>query len=170
MKRLLRFLVAFVIVFGILSGMMFLFFPEMFYGYFYRGSRIKGGITLTIDGEKVPVSDCELKCLYSMTYPQNVKISGNDIGIKADEAGLYSFTAVKDGTELRFYFDKETAGECIRFDMDFDIDTAGRVIHYTGKYRNVSDGLLKAEDVAVFGDYSLEYEHHSIGVYMNRKE
>ena len=170
MKRVLRSLAAFVIVFGLLGILLCLLLPEVFYKHLYMGSRIKGNVTVAFDGEKVPVEECELKCLYSMTYPQNVKISGNDIGIKADEAGLYSFTAVKDGTELRFYFDKETAGECIRFDMDFDIDTAGRVIHYTGKYRNVSDGLLKAEDVAVFGDYSLEYEHHSIGVYMNRKE
>ena len=164
MKRVLRSLAAFVIVFGLLGTLLCLLLPEVFYKHLYMGSRIKGNVTVAFDGEKVPVEEC----LLGMLYPQNVRINGDTIKVKAHEGGIYSFTALNDGTELRFYIDKPDGRECVSFDMDFDVDTAAGVIHYTGKYRYFSDGLLRAEDVPVFGDYSLDYEHHSIGVYVNK--
>ena len=167
MKKTIRFLAAFIIVFGILGAVICLFIPEFYYQHVYMGSRIKGNVTFSVDGVEVPINECGLSCMHSMIEPQDISINGSRLKVKADDYGLYSFTAVSGGTELRFYIDKRSEWECVSFDMDFDIDTAERVIQYTGKYRNFSDGLLKAEDVPVYGDYSLDYEHHSVGVYVN---
>ena len=169
MKKFLRFLAAFVIVFGLFGGLLFLSVPNMFYGKLYIGNRIKGNVTITVDGTKAVLSECSPECLHAGELI-DFNTDGSRLKLRGNEEGLYAFSAVCNGADLRFYIDKPTVEACVSFDMDFDIDTSKRVIHYAGKYRYFSDGILKAEDVPVYGDYSLDYEHHSIGVYVNRTQ
>ena len=168
LKKALSTAIAFLLVFSLCAGIIFLFMPEAFYSRFYFGSRIIGNISVNIDGREVPVSDCGLRCLLNVSEEQEIGISGNKLKVKADGVGQYGFTAENSGTELKFYIDKLSVNDCISFDMDFDIDTKQRVIHYSGSYKNFSDGLLKAGNVPVSGDYPLDYEHHSIGIYVNK--
>ena len=166
MKKLLRFLAAFVLVFGVLGVLIFLFVPNMFYGKMYMGNRIKGNVTITVDGTKAVLSECAPECLHAGELI-DFESEGGKLKVRGNEEGLYAFSALCNGADLRFYIDKPTAEDCVSFDVDFNIDTSKQVIHYAGKYRYFSEGLLKADDVPVYGDYSLEYEHHSIGVYVN---
>ncbi|MBO5572573.1 MAG: hypothetical protein J5926_07665 [Ruminococcus sp.] len=167
MKRVLRFILAFVIVIGLFSGMMFLFFPEALYQTFYHGDRIKADVDITVDGHEVSLSDCDISCFLNVSDEQEMAVSGNRMKLKGNDSGTYNWIAQCNGTELRFYVEKPDDKDCITFDMDFDIDTEKRTIAYNGWIMHPSDGLLKREKAPVSGVYDLDYEHHSIGVYIH---
>ena len=167
MKRALRSILAFVIVFAVFTGLIFLFFPEVLYQRFYFGSRIKAAVSISVDGTEVPLSDCDISCFLNVSQPQDMKFSGRNMTLRGDNAGTYNWTVLTDDTELRFYIDKSDSKSCISFDMDFGIDTKERTITYNGWIMQTSDGILKRKKVPVSGVYSLDYEHHSIGVFIH---
>ena len=77
LKKALSTAIAFLLVFSLCAGVIFLFMPEAFYSRFYFGSRIIGNISVNIDGREVPVSDCGLRCLLNVSEEQEIGISGN---------------------------------------------------------------------------------------------
>lgn len=167
MKRALSNILAFIIVFAMFSGLIFLFMPEVFYQRFYFGNRIKAAVTLSIDGKEVPLSECDVQCFLNVSGRQDIRVSGREIKLRGDDTGTYNWIVLNNGTELRFYIEKPENKDCISLDMNFDIDTNAHTINYKGWIMNTSDGILKRKKVPVSGVYSLDYEHHSIGVFIS---
>ena len=167
MKRTFNRILAFVIVFALFAGLIFLFMPEVYYQSFYPGSRIKACVDVTKDGREVSLSDCDVSCFLNVSEEQDITFSGRKMKLRGEGTGTYNWSVTNSGTELRFYIEKPDEKECTSFDMDFDINTKARTITYNGWIMHPSDGLLKRKKTPVTGVYSLDYEHHSIGVFID---
>lgn len=166
MAKALRKLLVFVIVFAVFAGITYIFMPEGYYQHFYFGDRIKASVTVTIDGKEVPLSDSDPSCYLNVSAYQEMTVSGRDMKLKGGEAGTYNWIVPFGDTELRFYIEHPDEKECTAFDMSFDIDTKAQTISYSGWIIHPSDGVRRKK-VPVSGVYDLDYEHHSMGVYIH---
>lgn len=138
------------------------FMPSFFYGYVYPFSRIKGSITLTIDGRDVPLSDCEITCTHS-DKKEKVHVNGDRIKSRAGKYGGYNYNIKHGDTEVRFYVYQYNCWNCADFDATFNVLTSKDTVTCTGSctYLN-KDGSESTSEID--STLTLDYEQSQWGI------
>ena len=131
MKKFLKAISVLAVIVIALACSTYFFLPSVFYGYIYPFSRIKGNITLNIDGSDIPLSDCEITCEHSQE-PQKVRVNGSKIKTRAGEYGKYNYTINHKDTEIRFYVYQYNCWNCADFDVTFNVLTSKNAVTCTG--------------------------------------
>ena len=135
--------------------------PSLFFGYIYPFDRIKGTVSLTIDGKDIPLSDCEVTCTHR-DQEEKLHVSGSKIKNRAGEYGRYIYTVKHGSTEFSFYIYQANCWNCEDFDISFSIDTASRTITCKGwcrglyengfkEHKRSIDRTLSSDDISPFG-------------------
>jgi hypothetical protein len=118
--------------------------PAAFFGYIYPFSRIKGNVSVTFDGKKVPLSDCKVTCFHQQKA-EKVHVIGSKTMTRAGEYGRYKFIIEHDGIEIPFYFYQANCWNCENFDLSFSVDTAKHNVSCKGWTRGLEENGLKEE-------------------------
>ena len=133
--------------------------PSFFYGYVYPFSRIKGDITLIIDGRNIPLSDCEITCEHKQE-PEKVRVNGSTIKSRAGEYGKYNYIIKYGNTEIRFYVYQYNCWNCADFDVTFIVLTAKNEVNCTGICTSLDEeglGTASHETYEIDKTRSLDY-------------
>ena len=138
MKKFLKVFSIIAAIIVALACSTYFFLPSVFYGFVYPFSRIKGNITLIIDGRDVNLSDCEITCERSQE-PQKVHVSGSKIKTRAGEYGGYNYMLQYEATEVRFYVFQYNCWNCADFDVTFNVLTSKNVVTCTGTCTSLSE-------------------------------
>lgn len=118
--------------------------PSLFFGYIYPFDRIKGAVSLTIDGKDIPLSDCEVTCTHR-DQEEKLHISGSKIKNRAGEYGRYVYTLKHGNTELSFYIYQANRWNCEDFDISFSVDTASHNVICKGWCSSLDDNGSKVK-------------------------
>lgn len=118
--------------------------PSAFFGYVYPFSRIKGNVSVTFDGKKVPLSDCNISCQKN-SGSEKVHVFGSKIRIRAGKYGCYKFIIKHNGSEIPFCFSQSNCWNCEDFDLSFSVDNAKHTISCTGWTRGLEENGSKEE-------------------------
>ena len=146
-KHIKRFLPVLIVV-VIISTILRFAAPSVFFGYIYPFSRIKGNVSVSFDGKKVPLSDCEITCTHQ-SKAEKVHVIGSKIRTRAGEYGRYNFIIEYNGIEIPFCFYQSNSWNCEDFDLSFSVDTANHTVSCTGWTRGLEENGLKEEKIDI---------------------
>ena len=136
-------------VFVIIAGISAKFFmPSLFYGYIYPFSRIKGSVSITVDGKNIPLSDCKISCIHQ-DKKEKAHVIGSKLSTRAGKYGRYKFIIEHDGIEIPFYFYQSNCWNCEKFELSFSVDTEKRTISCTGWTRGLDEKGFKEEKLDI---------------------
>lgn len=166
MKKFLKVFSIIAVIAVALACSTYFFLPSVFYGYVYPFSRIKGNITLTIDGRDVPLSDCEITCEHSQES-QKVHVNGNRIKTRAGKYGGYNYKIRHGDTEVRFYVYQYNCWNCADFDVTFNVLTSKNVVTCTGSCTSLGEngfGPAEHDTHNIESTLTLDYEQSQWGI------
>lgn len=136
-------------VFVIIAGISAKFFmPSLFYGYIYPFRRIKGSVSITVDGKNIPLSDCKISCIHQ-DKKEKAHVIGSRLSTRAGKYGCYKFIIEHDGIEIPFYFYQSNCWNCEKFELSFSVDTEKRTISCTGWTRGLDEKGFKEEKLDI---------------------
>ncbi len=155
MKKFLKKFLPILAVVLIASTVLRFVAPSAFFGYIYPFSRIKGNVSVTIDGKKVSLSDCEISCKKS-DGSEKVHVFGSKIRIRAGKYGCYQFIIKHDGIEIPFCFSQSNCWNCEDFDLSFSVDTAKHTVSCTGWTRGLEENGLKENKIDIDDTFNFD--------------
>ncbi len=128
--------------------------PHIFWHFIYHGDRIKGTISVTIDGNDIPAENIVFSCS-SEKGTENVRQDGDKISVKAGEYGSYTITAQTNGYDLKFRIFQYNNWNVTAFSMSYDIDTQSGKVCYCAESSGLTEGGLKDSVLTYTGEYYL---------------
>lgn len=129
--------------------------PSLFFGYMYPFNRIKGNVSISVDGKDICLSDCEISCSKS-GKSEKVHVNGSKIKNRAGGYGKYLYTVRCDDAEFPFYIYQANSWNCEDFDVSFSVDTAKQTVSCTGWSRGFKENGSKEEKKSLDETVSLE--------------
>ena len=145
--------IAVLVIIGCVSAKFFM--PSLFYGYIYPFSRIKGNVSIKVDGKNIPLSDCGISCIHQ-DKRENVHVIGSRLSTRAGKYGSYKFIIEHDGIEIPFYFYQSNGWNCEKFKLSFSVDTAKRTVSCTGWTRGLDENGFKGEKQDIDQTFSFD--------------
>jgi hypothetical protein len=121
--------IAVLVIIGAIFSKFFL--PSFFYGYIYPFNRIKGNVSITIDGKDIPLSECEVTCILR-DKKEKVHVSGSKIKSRAGKYGAYIYKIKHDDIEIRYYLYQSNCWNCADYDVKFSVDTSEKTVTCKG--------------------------------------
>jgi len=118
--------------------------PSVFFGYIYPFNRIKGNVSISVDGKDIPLSDCEITCRKG-NDTEKVRINGSKIKNRAGQYGKYIYTVKCNAVEFPFYIYQANCWNCEDFDVSFIVDTTKQTVSCTGWSRGLKENGSKEE-------------------------
>ena len=128
--------------------------PALFFNYIYPFDRIKGTVSLTVDGKDIPLSECEVTCTHR-DQEEKLHVNGSKIKNRAGEYGRYVYTVKYDSAEFSFYIYQANCWNCQDFDISFSINTTKNTIICKGWCRCLNYNGLKGKKQNIYQDLNL---------------
>jgi hypothetical protein len=133
--------------------------PSLFFGYIYPFNRIKGIVSVSVDGKDISLSDCEISCSKN-GKAEKVLVNGSKIKNRAGEYGKYIYTVKYNDVEFLFCIYQTNCWNCEKFDVSFNVDTAKQTVSCTGWTRGLKENGLK--EAKKFLDKTINLDNNDV--------
>ncbi len=163
MKNIVRWILIIATIIIIALAAIRFIAPSVFFSYIYPFNRIKGIVTLNIDGKEVPLSECVISCSRS-NEPEKIHISNDKIKIRAGKKGNYNFRVTNGNTEILFYIQNYNCWNCVDFDVSFSLETQNELIFCNGSASALNNKGFKTDLKPFSITTDLEYNNSQNGI------
>ncbi len=150
-----------------------LYVPWLYYHRLYWGDRIKGNVTVTVDGQPAKIEKDNTFCSFGIgeedcaTTDFRITDDGMFVATKANEYGAYDYTfSVEElsDTEFRFLSYQFNWWNVTEFELHYHIDTEANLVTYEAECVYLLESGKKSEPENHTGSYALNGEPEKVYV------